>query len=381
MPNVHILPAGSLNSVSSKITALHLEDDDLVLTHPLRGARVVGTVEEIEAAHELFGSAVAVAAGSEPPAEGEPAEAWLKALSRDSGELPYRPYLYPALCGRVGAVTTLLADCAGREGTDTQRLAEAMLSGAHDVALDAGGQLFRVLDGTGTDVVAVAGKLHAGPERPVALLDPTGGERLEPVAAALAAEGSRDLAAILRYSGAIPCGGPTRVPAPEILVVPFWRDEFCEILIRAAEATGLWSSDPDDPVPGAEVSLFTVSPRLVALIEEDLEARFWPEVKQHWGEVAVTGLHDAFVIRYEPGGATAGLGLHHDVAQISAHVKLNQGYEGGALSFPRQQWDTSEVNTGELVVWPSLVTHPHRSEPVTRGVKYGLTLWFRLPGE
>ena len=120
---------------------------------------------------------------------------------------------------------------------------------------------------------------------------------------------------------------------------------------------------------------------LVGQIEEDLEARFWPEVKQHWGEVAVTGLHDAFVIRYEPGGATAGLGLHHDVAQISAHVKLNQGYEGGALSFPRQEWDTSEVSTGELVVWPSLVTHPHRSEPVSRGVKYGLTLWFRLPGD
>jgi hypothetical protein len=34
---------------------------------------------------------------------------------------------------------------------------------------------------------------------------------------------------------------------------------------------------------------------------------------------------------------------------------------------------------GDLVAWPSLVTHPHRGNPVTAGVKYALTIWFALP--
>ena len=34
---------------------------------------------------------------------------------------------------------------------------------------------------------------------------------------------------------------------------------------------------------------------------------------------------------------------------------------------------------GELIVWPSLVTHPHQATPLQRGVKYGLTIWFELP--
>jgi predicted 2-oxoglutarate/Fe(II)-dependent dioxygenase YbiX len=40
----------------------------------------------------------------------------------------------------------------------------------------------------------------------------------------------------------------------------------------------------------------------------------------------------------------------------------------------------AEVAVADLIAWPSLVTQPHRSAPVTRGVKYGLTIWVRLPG-
>jgi predicted 2-oxoglutarate/Fe(II)-dependent dioxygenase YbiX len=94
----------------------------------------------------------------------------------------------------------------------------------------------------------------------------------------------------------------------------------------------------------------------------------------------VTPIHDAFVIRYEPGAVTDHLPLHHDVAQVSASVRLNHGYAGGELCFPRQSWDTGDLEVGCLVAWPSLVTHPHGAAPVTAGTKYGLTVWFALPG-
>ena len=78
------------------------------------------------------------------------------------------------------------------------------------------------------------------------------------------------------------------------------------------------------------------------------------------------------------------LPLDSYLVPIPAHllqlIRLNDGYEGGMLEFPRQGFTNEKMSIGTLLVWPSLVTHPHRSSPVTRGVKYSLTIWFRLPG-
>jgi hypothetical protein len=34
---------------------------------------------------------------------------------------------------------------------------------------------------------------------------------------------------------------------------------------------------------------------------------------------------------------------------------------------------------GDLLAWPSLVTHPHQTSQLRSGVKYALTVWFELP--
>ena len=49
------------------------------------------------------------------------------------------------------------------------------------------------------------------------------------------------------------------------------------------------------------------------------------------------------------------------------------------LQFPRQNFSNAEMSVGSLIAWPSLVTHPHLSAPITSGVKYSLTIWFELP--
>ena len=73
--------------------------------------------------------------------------------------------------------------------------------------------------------------------------------------------------------------------------------------------------------------------------------------------------------------------LHQDIAQVSATVKLNDGYEGAALTFPRQSYDNAEVAVGDLIAWPSLVTHPHEATPLRSGVRYALTIWCELPAD
>jgi hypothetical protein len=58
-------------------------------------------------------------------------------------------------------------------------------------------------------------------------------------------------------------------------------------------------------------------------------------------------------------------------------VRLNDGYVGGGLVFPRQGWDNREVPVGSMAIFPSAGTHPHRLESVSQGVQYQLSLRWR----
>lgn len=186
-----------------------------------------------------------------------------------------------------------------------------------------------------------------------------------------------ELEDLLSYTGARADGDATDV-APDILSMPFWTPRFCSLVVRAAEAVGGFDAQPDDPVPGREISLMAIAPRLYEHLENDIGRRLWPALRSWWPLVDYHGLRDAFVIKYAPGGQES-LRDHHDVAQVSASIKLNDEYEGAELEFPRQGFDNSATAVGDLLAWPSLVTHPHRSAAIRSGTKYSLTIWCELP--
>jgi hypothetical protein len=73
--------------------------------------------------------------------------------------------------------------------------------------------------------------------------------------------------------------------------------------------------------------------------------------------------------------------LRRGRASRRATVRLNDGYDGAELRFPRQRYDNSAQPVGSMLAWPSLVTHPHETAPLRAGVKYGLTIWFELPSD
>ena len=190
-----------------------------------------------------------------------------------------------------------------------------------------------------------------------------------------------DLTMILTYAGAVDArdGAAIVEVAPDIYQLPFWTPAFCAAVVRAAELIG-FEPDPDDPVPGHEVSLATISPVLFAAVQDDIGMRVWPKLRAVWPLIEYRGLRDAFVIRYRVGEQES-LRLHQDIGQVSATVRLNDGYEGAALAFPRQGFDNTEQPIGSLLAWPSLVTHPHEATRLTSGVKYALTIWCELPGD
>lgn len=187
-----------------------------------------------------------------------------------------------------------------------------------------------------------------------------------------------DLERVLGYQDAHNEDGDTKEVAPDILLLPFWKPEMCAAIINAAEAMGGFEAHPHDPVPGHEMSLAMISPRLYENLMIDLGERIWPQLQEKWPLIEYCGLRDAFIIKYSMDGQTD-LRIHHDVAQVSGSVKLNDTYLGAQLDFPRQDFTNADVPVGSLLVWPSLVTHPHQTLPLMGGVKYGLTIWFELP--
>lgn len=187
-----------------------------------------------------------------------------------------------------------------------------------------------------------------------------------------------DLQQVFGYRGAIDERKSVDLVGPDLIVIPCWTRAFCATLVRAAEAIGAFEPQPDDPVPGHEVSLAVISPRLFETVQEDFGSRIWPQVQTVWPYVDYHGLRDAFVIRYTLGEQES-LRIHHDVAQVSGSIKLNEGYAGADLVFPRQRFDNSSIGVGEMLVWPSLVTHPHETAQLDEGIKYALTVWFELP--
>jgi len=189
-----------------------------------------------------------------------------------------------------------------------------------------------------------------------------------------------DLSRILGYQDAAAEIGDrdARLIGPEMIAVPFWTPSFCAAVIRAAELVGGFSESADDPVPGQEISLMGISQRLFYAVENDIGQRLWPVLNEWWPAIDYHGLRDAFVIKYSM-AAQRELRLHHDVAQVSASIKLNNDYTGAELRFPRQDTTNAGLGVGELLAWPSLVTHPHETAPLLSGTKYALTIWCELP--
>ena len=56
-------------------------------------------------------------------------------------------------------------------------------------------------------------------------------------------------------------------------------------------------------------------------------------------------------------------------------MPLSAGHEGGVLTFPRQHWDSREVEVGTFIAFPSRVSHVHWVTPVTAGTRYAMTVW------
>ena len=182
---------------------------------------------------------------------------------------------------------------------------------------------------------------------------------------------------VTAYQGA-DADGCWREVAPDILLIPFWQPEFCQKLIDAAESIGdfrpLAQDVSKNAAPGQELRINRISPGFAERVEAHLQRRVIPIIRKHWWPLKTGKTRMPFVLRYSADTQPA-LDPHHDAALVSFAMPLNAGYEGGALTFPRQHWDSRDVEVGTLIAFPSRVSHVHWVTPVTAGRRYAMTVW------
>ena len=201
------ISVASLGQLAVELAAVEVDDADVVLAVPVDGSAVLADPDELIDAAQLCGG-ICVAASPVPLASRMVARRVEKVVADAAGGPVPRCHPYPyALVGAAGPLRSLLADLVEGD-SDADRITNAMLSGRHDVILDTICEFFHVLDGTGTDVVVVDGRAHAGEERPLVLIDPTPDHQALPPVGADPADGrvtGRD--GVRRVAGAI--GEPT----------------------------------------------------------------------------------------------------------------------------------------------------------------------------
>jgi hypothetical protein len=169
----------------------------------------------------------------------------------------------------------------------------------------------------------------------------------------------------------------------DIIVTPFWTEEFCQTIIDLADMyeadfkKNIFFKGGDQSKTGIgwhDISLNKISTVLFEEFAKQYQTLICPLLSEvYQGGDLITGWFSPYIIKYDMVGQQNN--LHNDVSLITLNIKLNSDYEGCDLIFPRQDFNSRTVPTGYAMIWPSTVTHPHVTHPLISGRKLSLISW------
>lgn len=161
---------------------------------------------------------------------------------------------------------------------------------------------------------------------------------------------------------------------PDILHTPFLTEEYCSILVSLLQENNSWKKNPTDTkFSTRDIYIEKAYPDLFSIINDYLDSEVWPKVSEFW-EVGDFSVDTMFAIEYTL-DTQKSLKAHHDRSFITGSVKLNNEYRGAELVFPKKEFSNGDIPTGDLLIWPSNVTHLHKCTELREGKKYSLTIW------
>lgn len=168
----------------------------------------------------------------------------------------------------------------------------------------------------------------------------------------------------------------------DIIITPFWTDEFCKTLIDISKFYNEQFSNniefdrySEKSLGWFDIRLDYLSPYFFEKYVNHYKRDIIPLLEKVFSNVSseIDGWFSPYIIKYDEINQKSD--LHSDISQITLNIKLNNDYEGCDLYFPRQDFNSKDIPMGYAMIWPSTVTHPHGSTPLIRGEKYSFVSW------
>jgi hypothetical protein len=168
----------------------------------------------------------------------------------------------------------------------------------------------------------------------------------------------------------------------DIIITPFWTDEYCKYLVEFAQINADRFSKDIEYLDVSEKNLGWYDLKLDFIDQEF----FYPYINHVSRDISpilkkvytsaigdIKGWFFPYIIKYTERSQRTD--IHHDASMITLNIKLNNDYSGCELFFPRQKFNNSCVPIGHAVIWPSTVTHPHGASELVDGEKFSFVSW------
>jgi GR25 family glycosyltransferase involved in LPS biosynthesis/glycosyltransferase involved in cell wall biosynthesis len=167
-------------------------------------------------------------------------------------------------------------------------------------------------------------------------------------------------------------------PINDVFIFPLFTEEFCSLLIEQAEESQKWTKNRHYFYPTCDMLINELG--LQSHYQRILQEFVYPVAIQKWaleGKEWPVLSSENFIIKYDE-SVQGHLALHHDSADISMVLALNDDYEGGGTYFWRQK-ELHKGKTGYISIHPSVITHRHGARAVTKGKRFVLVSFCNKP--
>ena len=157
---------------------------------------------------------------------------------------------------------------------------------------------------------------------------------------------------------------------------PLTTKDFCYELIHQSELHGKWTVGRHDHYPTHDMLLKDFGYK--EIWDSILFEYAHPVVSHIWTLEGYKKMeNESFIVKYDldSEGYQADLSIHHDLADYTFVMGLNNEYEGGGTWFPRQKVLINS-DVGVVTVHPT-ITHRHGARAVTSGIRYVLITFCR----
>tara|TARA_R110000764_G_scaffold138212_1_gene226033 strand:+ start:106 stop:660 length:555 start_codon:yes stop_codon:yes gene_type:complete len=160
----------------------------------------------------------------------------------------------------------------------------------------------------------------------------------------------------------------------DILLAKFLTPSGCEYIRACVEGASTWTTNTrDHDYFTQDLHLDLHVPEIYKMLEEQLNDVIFPASVEYW-DCCSAVVKNLFAIKYSL-DTQVGLKVHHDDSYITGSVKINNDYQGALLHFPDKKFTNEDIEIGDILIWPSQITHRHGCTDLESGTKYALTIW------